>query len=275
MDVWGFCAGMRVALYQCGRLSLALQGQVRAESKEPDSVHQTSTAVTLVDRLCQDILLLQAHEIAPCLAVYSEELDACPAEILRLFPREHRYVLILDPLDGTDEYLSGGRAYAHMLGILDQHSGRMACGMIYFPADGTLYVGVQAMGAFRCQGPWAPLRPVLPASPPRTLARTKRLHESDITALRGIGWETVALEGASVHELVRVAEGRVGAAVMRQFHGHDTAMAAALLESLGGAVLDDKGEPLRYDRRMARLPLVILSSSSVYAREIATALAPR
>jgi fructose-1,6-bisphosphatase/inositol monophosphatase family enzyme len=48
----------------------------------------------------------------------------------------------------------------------------------------------------------------------------------------------VPTESASVCELIRVAEGRVGAALMRQFHGHDTAIAAALLEALGGVVMD-------------------------------------
>jgi hypothetical protein len=31
MDLLRFCTGMRVALYQCGRAAIALQGQVRAE----------------------------------------------------------------------------------------------------------------------------------------------------------------------------------------------------------------------------------------------------
>ncbi len=263
---------MRVALYQCGRLAIALQGQVGAENKAPDSAHQMSTAVTAVDRVCQDILLLQAHEVTPGLAVYSEELAALSPDILRLFSSHHRYVLVVDPLDGTDEYLRGGRLYAHMLGLLDQESGRMVCGMIHFPADGRLYVGLPGVGAFLSQGLWAPLRPLSPIVPPRTVARIKRMQESDAAALSAIGWKIVPTESASVHELVRVAEGRVGAALMRQFHGHDTAMAAALLESLGGVAVDEKGEPVHYDRSMARLPLVILSLSARDAEELARAL---
>jgi 3'(2'), 5'-bisphosphate nucleotidase len=263
---------MRAALYHCGRLAITMQGQVGAENKAPDSAHQMSTAVTAVDRVCQDILLLQAHEVTPGLAVYSEELAALSPDIFRLFSSHHRYVLVVDPLDGTDEYLRGGRLYAHMLGVLDQESGRMVCGMIYFPADGRLYVGLHDMGAFLSQGLWAPLRPLRPIVPPRTVPRIKRMQESDAAALGDIGWKIVSTESASVHELVRVAEGRVGAALMRQFHGHDTAMAAALLESLGGVVVDGKGEPVRYDRTMERMPLVILSLSARYAEEITAAL---
>jgi len=273
MDLMRFCVGMRVALYQCGRVALALQGQVQAESKAPDSVHQTSTAVTAVDRLCQEILLLQAHEVAPGVAIYSEEIASCPSDILQLFPREHRYVLVLDPLDGTDDYLRGRSRYAHMLGLLDQESGHMACGMVYFPVDGRLYAGIRDMGSFVSRGLWAPLRPLRPDTPPRTVAEIKRLEESHLATLRDLGWHVVPAESGSVHELVRVAEGAVGAAVMRQFHGHDTAMAAALLESLGGVVVDEAGDPLRYDREMARLPLVVLSLSACYAEEIAAALA--
>ncbi|QLQ07984.1 MAG: hypothetical protein HZY76_19650 [Anaerolineae bacterium] len=160
MDLLSFASAMRLGLYQCGQVAQALQGRVAREDKAPDSVHQISTAVSLTDRLCQEILLLRAGR--PELEIQSEELADCPAPIAALFARNrHRYVLVLGPVDGSGDYLEGKDTYAHMLGLLDQETGRMDCGMVYFPAQQQLYAGC-AMGAFAAQGFWGPGAPSRP-----------------------------------------------------------------------------------------------------------------
>ena len=144
-----FMAEMRLALYQAGQAARALQGQVTAEHKAPDSVHQQSTAVSLADRLCQEIILLRAHALVPEIEAHSEELDGCPDEIRALFAdNRHRYALIVDPIDGTDDYLAGAPTYGQMAGLLDQETGRMACGMVHFPAEQRTLLGAPGLGAW-------------------------------------------------------------------------------------------------------------------------------
>lgn len=274
VDVYRFALGMRTALFQCGQVARALQGRVTPEEKAPDSPHQTSTEVSVVDRLCQEVLLLRAHEVAPDVDVQSEELADCPPEILDLF-REgpHRHVLIVDPLDGTGEYLAGGSRYGHMLGLLDRDTGRMACGMIYLPATFRLYLAVRGVGAWVQDGWRAPLRPMPRAEAPRTVEEVKRLTPEDLAALRGLGYRVVSPESASAaYELTRVAEGTLGAMAMRHFHGHDSAISSVFIEELGGLVLMDGGAAVRYEAEMPRMPLVVLSLNPAYAQEIAGAL---
>ncbi|NLD71311.1 MAG: hypothetical protein GX649_01185 [Chloroflexi bacterium] len=274
MDTYQFALSMRTALYQCGQVARALQGQVTPENKAPDSPHQTSTEVSVVDRLCQEILLLRAQEVAPGVDVQSEELADCPPEILALFDRgPHRYALILDPLDGTGEYLAGGSRYGHMLGLLDQETGRMDCGMIYFPAAFRLYLGVRGRGAWVQDGLGGDLRPMPRCAPPRTVEDVKRLRPEDYGAFRRLGFGVVPPESASAaYELTRVAEGDLGAMAMRHFHGHDSAISSVIIEELGGLVVVEGGAPVRYDAGMPRMPLVVLSLDPEYAQGLAETL---
>jgi fructose-1,6-bisphosphatase/inositol monophosphatase family enzyme len=277
MDLLRFCLDMRCALYQCGQVARTLQGQVEREDKEPDSIHQMSTSVSVVDRLCQELLLLRAIELAPELTLHSEEFEDLP-ELLKdlLGPTDARYALILDPVDGTSDYLGGKSTYAHMLGILDRKTGRMGCGMIYFPEMARLLLAVRQMGAFSATGFWRTLRPMARPQPnqlPRTVEDVKRLQPADYQAFARLGYTVVPPESASAaHELTRVAEGELGAMAMRHFHGHDTAISSVIIEELGGAVLNEHGQPVTYALEMPRTPLIISSLSPAYAQELVEAL---
>ena len=274
MDLLRFVAQMRLPLYQCGQVATALQGRVTREEKEPDSEHQISTSVSVVDRLCQEILMLGAHEATPGLEVQSEELEDCPIEILSLYAdNRHRYALILDPVDGTGDYLDVKPSYAHMLGLLDQETGRMACSMIYFPERLRLYLGIRGMGAFVSDGLWATPRPMRPTTAPKTVEDVKRLRPKDYCVFKELGYAVVPPESASAaFELTRIAEGHLGVMAMRHFHGHDTAMSSVIIEELGGAVLDEHGCPVTFDKEMQRTPLVISSLRREYAYELARSL---
>lgn len=274
VDILNFVSEMRLALYQCGQVAQALQGQVAREDKAPDSVHQVSTAVSVVDRLCQEILLLHAARLVPGLEIQSEELADCPAAIAALFAHNHhRYVLVLDPVDGSGDYLDGKETYAHMLGLLDQETGHMDCGMVYFPVRQRLYVGARGLGAFVADGFWGPLRPLPVVPPPRTVEDVKRLLPSDFDAFAALGFTVVPpASGSAAFELTRITQGNLGAMVMRQFHGHDSAINSVLIEALGGAVLTAPGQPATYDKSMARMPLVVLSLSAQYASELVARL---
>ena len=281
MDLLRFCLDMRCALYQCGQVARALQGKVEREDKEPDSIHQMSTSVSVVDRLCQELLFLRAIELAPTLALHSEEIEELPGSLrdlgaLGAAPTDARYALILDPVDGTTDYLEGKSTYAHMLGILDRETGRMGCGMIYFPEAARLLLAVRQVGAFSATGFWGIPRPMARPQPdqlPRTVEDVKRLQPADYQAFARLGFGVVSPESASAaYELTRVAEGQLGAMAMRHFHGHDTAISSVIIEELGGAVLDEHGKPVTYTLNMPRTPLIVSSLSPAYAQELVEAL---
>ena len=268
MDLVAFVAAMRGPLYQCGQLARRLRGRVETERKAPDSVHQQSVSISVVDRICQEILFLRAYELAPGLEINSEEIDDLPPEIGDLFAgNRHRYALVLDPVDGTEDYVRGQRSYAHMLALLNQETGRVDCGMIYFPEMLRLFVGLRGMGAFAADGLWGGLRPIETTAPPKTVGQVKRTSPADYAVMETEGFSAVpSASRSAAWELMRVARGEMGAMVMRHFHGHDTAPISVIIEELGGLVLDGGGGPVRYEQAMPRMPLVISSLSPAYAR---------
>jgi fructose-1,6-bisphosphatase/inositol monophosphatase family enzyme len=268
-----FVSQMRLALLQCGRVGLTLQGQVATQHKARDSRFQQSTAVSVVDHVCQEILLLAAAQVAPELAIYSEEMAACPVELQELFSGRGAYELVVDPVDGTDDYLAGRPTYGHMLGLLNLATGRFDLGMLYFPAEGTLIWGLRGMGAFVERGLGGQPRRLQRREAPRSAAETKRMRDSDRSALAQLGLDIAPSSGASVAWVVwRLLQGEVGVAVLRQFHGHDSGPGSVLLEELGGAMLDGDAQAVRYEADMARAPLVVASVDEALAREVAAAL---
>ncbi len=276
MDMMRFVAQMRLALRQCGRVAIALQGQVATRHKAPDSPYQQSTAVSVVDHVCQEILLLAAAQVAPDLVVYSEELAACPLELQELFSQRSSYELVVDPVDGTDDYLAGRPSYGHMVGLLNLETGRFDLGMLYLAAMGVLVWGLRGMGAFIERGFRGLPQRLDRVDAPRSATEVKRMLEADRSALEGLGLAILPSSGASVAYLVwRLLMGEAGVAILRQFHGHDSGPGSVLLEELGGAMLAADGDPVRYDRDMARVPLVVASSDAALGQDVVAALVGR
>ncbi|MFP3879792.1 MAG: inositol monophosphatase family protein [Dehalococcoidia bacterium] len=262
MDWTVFCAEMTTCLYQCGCIAKRLKGKVTREDKEPEE-YQLSTAVSNVDRLCQEIMLLKGLHMLPEIEVCSEEIADVPPDVKELFDRNsNRYVLVIDPVDGTDCYLEGGNQYAHMLGILDQESRRMTCGLVYFPELSSLYYAIRGIGSFVVKGLFGEARKLEPTEPPRSYGRIKRLTEQDYAAFKKAGFFLDMTDnGSAAYAHIRVAEGSLGAMVARHFHGYDTAITSVIIEEVGGAVLGEDGNMIRYEKTMPRRPLVISSVS--------------
>lgn len=260
MDRCKFLEGIRLPLYQAGRAAQMLQGKVETQHKAKDSPAQESTEVSLADRLCQEILLLAAHQIEPGLSAYSEEWEACSPAVRELFDTQGDHVVVLDPIDGTVDYLDGHDTYGIMMGLLHRETGRMLLGALYFPATLELITGATDMGVWSSRGYWQPLRPLTPGRPNRVVAEIKRMRASDYARLETAGFGVEPAVSRSIaYEAARVTRGEIAGLVLRDFHGHDSACAVPLLEMLGGAALDATGKAVHYDADMPRLPLVILA----------------
>lgn len=269
MDWFKFSRDMRIALYQCGQVAKRFKGKVNREEKEPEQ-YQLSTSISDVDRVCQEIILLQALQMMPNIEISGEEVEELPSDIRELISRNSsRYVLVIDPLDGTDCYFAGGNEYAHMLGILDQETGLMLCSSIYFPEWGRLYFAIRGAGSFVEDSIFGSPRILNPEKPPRTFGEVKRLRDSDYRAFEIAGFSLDAKDNKSAaYAQIRVAEGNLGAMVMRYFHGYDTAIPSLIIEELGGTVLGDDGHRVTYEKAMPRMPLVISSLSPDFSEAL-------
>jgi 3'(2'), 5'-bisphosphate nucleotidase len=99
--------------------------------------------VTNADRAAHDAILSGLLTIEPRLPILSEEGDI-PEYAIR--SSWHRFWLV-DPLDGTKEFVSGSGEFTVNIALVEQH--RPVLGVVYAPALDLLYFAEESIGAWK------------------------------------------------------------------------------------------------------------------------------
>lgn len=201
--------------------------------------------VTQADIESQRLIVAALAQITPGIPVLAEESAAIPwAE-----RRQWRELWVVDPLDGTREFVKRNGEFTVNIALVIEHE--PVLGLISAPAQGLLYWGAAGIGAFsqhrgqQC----VPLR-TRPAQRPLRIVGS-RSHPSGETEryLAMHGEHTRAAIGSSL-KFCLLAE---GAADLYPRFGPtsewDTAAGQALLEAAGGGVTRLDGHRLRYNCR--------------------------
>jgi 3'(2'), 5'-bisphosphate nucleotidase len=220
-----------------------VQGELTVE-RNPDG-----SPVTPADHLAEAIILAGvAHVAGGIPAVAEEEVAAGRVPIVG-----ERFFLI-DALDGTKEFISGGTDYTVNIGLVE--NGRPTLGVVYAPARSMLYWGDTLTGQ-AWQAPQAPHRPRGPETliavgkPKRALrAVASKSHNTPETEawLRGAGVQNRLSIGSSL-KFVLVATGEADVYPrLAPTMEWDTAAGDAVLRAAGGRVLDLDGAPLAYGK---------------------------
>jgi 3'(2'), 5'-bisphosphate nucleotidase len=137
--------------------------QAKRMATEPFEVSQKgpNDFVTSVDRALDQQLAAQFTTWFPQDGVITEE----NAQSTIAFHQPHHRLWLIDPLDGTDDYIQGHSGYAVMVGLLQDY--QPIAGWIYNPAADQLYYGGQDWGLFQAVGEVEPqaLQPIEPIGP--------------------------------------------------------------------------------------------------------------
>jgi 3'(2'), 5'-bisphosphate nucleotidase len=229
------------------------------------SVRQKADAspVTAADEVSEDIIAEGLRRLMPGLDVISEEAAAhtAPQSAARAFA-------LVDPLDGTREFIAGRDEFTINLAIVA--NGRPVFGLVSAPALHCIWRGVAARGAERLQLAPGALphdareRTAIHTAPPREdclRALASRSHlDADTAAwlVRHPGADIISC-GSAV-KFCRIAEGSADVYPrLAPTMEWDVAAGDAVLTAAGGAVLTPDGEPLTYGRidRDLRIPAFI------------------
>ena len=111
---------------------------------EIESKHDTSP-VTEADRAAELIILAALGRAAPGIPIIAEEEVAAG----RIPAHDDTYFLV-DPLDGTKEFVRGGDDYTVNIGLIEGGTPRI--GVVYAPATRRLHGGVVGEGAWLDEG---------------------------------------------------------------------------------------------------------------------------
>jgi len=203
-----------------------------------------SSPVTEADRAAELIILAALARAAAGVPVVAEEEVAAG----RIPAHDDTYFLV-DPLDGTKEFVRGGDDYTVNIGLIE--GGMPKLGVVFAPATGTLHAGLVGAGGWvdRGQGR-VPIRTRARGQEVTAVASKSHLNQATIDYLEAaVGTCGYVSIGSSL-KFCMVAEGKADiyprASPTSEW---DTAAGHAVLLAAGGLVDGPDGEPLRYGKR--------------------------
>ncbi len=202
-----------------------------------------ASPVTVCDRAAELIILAALAEAAPGIPVIAEEEVAAGR-----IPAHGETYFLVDPLDGTKEFVRGGDDYTVNIGLIVDGVPRL--GVVYQPALDRLWGGLVGDGAFVEEGPERHPIATRPLGDRRDAVASKS-HFNQATAdylEQAIG----ACEHVSVGSSLKfcmVAEGRADIYPrLSPTSEWDTAAGHAILLAAGGRVDGLDATPLAYGK---------------------------
>jgi 3'(2'), 5'-bisphosphate nucleotidase len=202
-----------------------------------------SSPVTEADRAAELIILAALARAAPGVPVIAEEEVAAGR-----IPKHGDLYFLVDPLDGTKEFVRGGDDYTVNIGLIER--GAPTLGVVYAPATGKLYAGCVGEGATRDDGSGpVPIRTRDRGEQLTAVASKSHLNQATIDYLEAaVGTCGYVAIGSSLKFCI-LAEGLADiyprASPTSEW---DTAAGHAVLLAAGGVVDSPDGTPLRYGK---------------------------
>jgi 3'(2'), 5'-bisphosphate nucleotidase len=211
---------------------------------------EDNSPLTLADLESQRIIIEGLTELTPDIPILSEEFAQAPWNVRRAW----RELWVVDPLDGTREFVKRNGEFTINIALVVEHE--PVLGLVAAPALGLLYWGALGLGAFSIHSSatqagtaQSPIHVSAPQTPLRVVG--SRSHPSPETAIYLTRLKPHVMTGiGSSLKFCLVAEGK--ADLYPRFgptSEWDTAAGQALLEAAGGHVTRLDGHRLRYNCR--------------------------
>ncbi|HEX7342010.1 MAG TPA: 3'(2'),5'-bisphosphate nucleotidase CysQ [Rhodanobacteraceae bacterium] len=206
--------------------------------------------LTAADLASHRIIVDGLRALTSDIPVLSEESAGIDWATRRAWPR---YWLV-DPLDGTREFIKRNGEFTVNIALIDHH--RSAMGVVQVPVTGDLYAASVNDGAFVCRG-GMPTREALQvrcAATPLVIAGSRSHgNERQRALLANLGDYTTVAMGSSL-KFCLIASGAADLYLRAGPTSEwDTAAAQCVLEQAGGAVMRLDGVPLAYNTKESLL----------------------
>lgn len=204
---------------------------------------QDTSPVTEADRAAELVILAALARAAPGVPVIAEEEVAAG----RIPAHDDTYFLV-DPLDGTKEFIRGGEDYTVNIGLI--RGGTPKLGVVFAPATGRLHGGCVGEGAWLDEGQGRrPISTRRRGELTTAVASKSHLNQATVDYLQAAVGNCGYISIGSSLKFCIVAEGEADiyprAAPTSEW---DTAAGHAVLLAAGGLVDGPDGEALRYGK---------------------------
>jgi 3'(2'), 5'-bisphosphate nucleotidase len=202
--------------------------------------------LTEADRVSHHVIGERLRALDETLPMLSEE--SAPEDVA--MRRSWTRYWLVDPLDGTKEFLKRNGEFTVNIALID--AGRAVLGVVLAPVLARLYYGAVGHGAWRTDhgGEPQPIRVRKSAASPLRIVGSRSHGDGELADyVAALGPHELKPMGSSL-KICLIAE---GAADIYPRLGPtsewDTAAAQAILESAGGRMIDRVGGPLRYNTK--------------------------
>lgn len=212
--------------------------------------------VTAADLAAHHVIVAGLTALDPSIPVLSEEDANIPQSVRAGWQRWW----LVDPLDGTKEFISGSEEFTVNIALIE--NGRVVFGVVSMPTNGRFYVGGDGLGAWRGDTGGTPVaikvRDVPGPGEAFTVVASRR-HSSpqQERLLAGLSASLGELQLANIGSSLKFCLLAEGAADcyprLAPTSQWDTAAAQGVLEGAGGEVLGLNGEAFCYPARESLL----------------------
>ncbi len=207
--------------------------------RKPDGSH-----VTAADREAERIILAGLNALTPDIPVVAEEKDN-PAHLA-----DGGTYWLVDPLDGTRDYVEGGDEFSVNIGLVVAHE--PCLGVLYAPQTDDLFYG-DPNGALRvnAQGAHAlvPTPPPSAKAAPRLLTSRREARHVPVTEWLLSGEVGLWRACSSAYKFGLLAAGEFDVFLRTgTTYEWDTAAGDAILRAVGGRIITPDNRPLVYGK---------------------------
>ena len=210
--------------------------------------------LTKADLAANEILISGLSHFSPELPVVSEESK----DSLNI-PENHDVFWLIDPLDGTKEFISRNNEFTCNLALIEKN--KVTFGLVGIPAMKLVYEGGSGFGSRKhfSNGNYETIKCSHQKEVIRVVASKSHLNKDTINFIEDLGKETELIQAGSSLKFIKVAEGVADLYPrMAPTCEWDTAAAHAIVDGAGGSVSDTNGECLVYGKKNILNPSFIV-----------------
>ncbi|MEM6309182.1 MAG: 3'(2'),5'-bisphosphate nucleotidase CysQ [Pseudomonadota bacterium] len=243
------------AARQAGDVALKFTGPDAQKWEKPDGAGPVTEADLAVDEALTGIL----RGARPDYGWLSEETDDDDARL------SQDTVFIVDPIDGTRNFIEGGRTWAHSIAVA--HKGQITAGVVYLPMRDMLYAAVLGTGA-TLNGD------TLYASSQADLSKAELLSAKpnmrDQFWIGPVPSFARAYRPSLAYRCALVGQGRFdGMITFRPTWEWDIAAGALIASEAGARVSDRTGKALRFNQADPRTHGILAAAPKVHSALVA------
>lgn len=190
--------------------------------------------VSAADKRAEEIIFEELKKARPDYNFLMEESGAVGG-------KDSEFRWIIDPLDGTTNFLHGIPHWAISIGL--EHKGEMIAGLIHDPVKDEIFHAEKGKGAFmrrrrlRASGREIAESSLIATGAPRRAAEKRKQFMAEYNAMQDAGF-ALRRFGAAALDLAYVAAGRCDGFWERDLKAWDVAAGIIIVKEAGGFITD-------------------------------------